>query len=163
GANSIKKVLFVILFILAACNPFKTPSMPEQMPEDFGFSVQYGVGQKNEIDTFKGVVIKDLIEDGTAKADITFTDKEMSDIYEKMKAINVLEKKNFTSKCESEPSEETEWKITLDGETVTQSIEEFCDPTKDVEQFLKLQNYVFDKVKNKESFKKLPKAKGGYD
>src|SRR5690625_5495728 len=81
--------------------------MPEQMPEDFGFSVQYGVGQKNEIDTFNGVVIKDLVEDGTAKADITFTDKEMSEIYEKMKAINVLEEKNFISKCESRSEEHT--------------------------------------------------------
>src|SRR5690625_763501 len=114
--------------------------MPEQMPEDFGFSVQYGVGQKNEIDTFNGVVIEDLVEDGTAKADITFTDKEMSEIYEKMKAINVLEEKNFISKCESEPSEETEWKITLDGETVTHSIEEFCKPTYNDDQILELQN-----------------------
>src|SRR5690625_336765 len=98
--------------------------MPEQMPEDFGFSIQYGVGKKNEIDTFKGVVIKDLVENGTAKANITFSDKEMAEIYEKMKNINVLEEKNFTSKCESEPYEETEWKIILNGEIVTHSIRE---------------------------------------
>src|SRR5690625_2883314 len=89
--------------------------MPEQMPEDFGFSIQYGVGKKNEIDTFKGVVIKDLVENGTAKANITFSDKEMAEIYEKMKNINVLEEKNFTSKCESEPYEENEGKNILNG------------------------------------------------
>lgn len=85
------------------------------MPEDFGFSIQYGVGKKNEIDTFKGIVIKDLVDNGTAKANITLSDKEMFEIYEKMKDINVLEKKKFNSKCELEPYEETEWKIIIDG------------------------------------------------
>ena len=137
--------------------------MPEQMPEDFGFSIQYGVGKKNEIDTFKGIVIKDLIENGTAEANITFSDEEMSDIYEKMKDINVLEKKNFTSKCQSEPRMEAKWEITLNGETVIHSIEEFCDKDSDTEQFLQLQNYVVDIVKVKEEYMKLPEAEGGYD
>jgi len=103
------------------------------MPEDFGFSIQYGVGKKNEIDTFKGIVIKDLVDNGTAKANITLSDKEMFEIYEKMKDINVLEKKKFNSKCELEPYEETEWKIIIDGKTVTHSIREYCDPTSDAE------------------------------
>src|SRR5690625_2910653 len=137
--------------------------MPEQMPEDFGFSIQYGVGKKNEIDTFRGVVIKDLIANGTAKANITFSDKEMSEIYEKMKDINVLEEKNFISSCGSVPYEENEWKIILNGETVTHSIREYCDPTKVAEQFLELRNYASDKVKNIQEFTQLPKAKGGYD
>lgn len=71
--------------------------MPEKTPEDFGFSIQYGVdkNQPNEIDTFQGVVIKNLVENGTAKANITLSDKEMSEIYDKMKDINVLEEKNL--------------------------------------------------------------------
>lgn len=118
-----KRVLFLILFtlILAACNQSNEVdvlvsdkqgstlfSMPEEMPEDFGFSVRYGVGKKNEIDTFNGVVIKDLISNGTAKANITFTDQEMSEIFRKMKEINVWEEKNFTSNCGIEPYEETD-------------------------------------------------------
>lgn len=137
--------------------------MPEQILKGLWFFCSIWCGQKNEFDTLKGVVIKDLIENGIAKANITSSDEEMSKIYEKMKDINVLEEKKFTSKCESEPYEETEWKITLNGDTVTHSIRKYCDPTKDAEHFLELRNYVFNKVKNKEEFIKLPKAKGGYD
>lgn len=165
GGIQLKKILFIILFTfsLAACTPFKTSSMPEQMTDDFGFSIQYGGDQKNEIDTFKGLVVKDLVENGTAEANITFSDKEMSEIYEKMKDINVLEKKKFNSKCESEPYEETEWKIIIDSEIVTHSIREYCDPTSDAEQFLALRNYIFDKIKVKEEYIKLPESEGGYD
>lgn len=137
--------------------------MPEQMPEDFNFSIHYGIGKKNVIDTFESIVVKDLIENGTAEVKISFTDEEMSDIYDKMEEINVLGKKKFTSQCESEPYEETEWTIMLNGERVTHYIKEYCDPTKDAEQFLSLRNYVVDKIENKEAYKNLPNAKGGYD
>lgn len=173
-----KRVLFLILFtlILAACNqPNEVDvlvsdeqgsnlfSMPEEMPEDFGFSVRYGVGKKNEIDTFNGVVIKDLISNGTAKANITFSDKEMSEIYQKMKEINVLEEKNFTSNCAIEPNDETDWEIVFNGETLFHSITQYCDPTEDAVQFLELRDYVFDKVKSKKEYLKLPEAEGGYE
>jgi len=47
----LKKRWFIILFtlVLAACNPIKTTSMPEQMPEDFDFSLQYGIGKKMKL------------------------------------------------------------------------------------------------------------------
>lgn len=160
-----KKIVFVMsfTFILFACSPFPSNSMPEEMPDDFDFSLKYGVGKKDQIDTFAGVVQKDLVENGTAEADIAFTDEEMISIYEKMQEINVLEKKKFTSKCQSEPREEAEWKITLNGETVTHSIEEFCNPTGDTKAFFALQNDIIDIVQTKEAYRELPEIEGGYD
>lgn len=38
--------------------------MPKEMPDDFAFSVRFGVGSKNVIDSFNGIVIKDLIAAG---------------------------------------------------------------------------------------------------
>jgi hypothetical protein len=47
--------------------------MSKEMPDDFAFSVRYGVNSKNVIDSFKGIVVKDLIIAGTSEAEISFT------------------------------------------------------------------------------------------
>ena len=184
-----KKLLPFILFtlILSACNQSNKDSnkvdvsisnetgsavqaMSEDMPNDFGFSIQFGVGKNNEIDTFKGTVTKDLIEDGTATADVTFPDEELAEIYEKMKDVNIIEAKNFTSDpingtvCSQEPHEEDEWKITLNGDTIKHSFSgTYCEPTNDVKQLLALRNYVFSLIKSKEEYLLLPEPKGGYE
>ena len=169
---------------MSACTPAPTESdkvngapskearqtMPEVMPEDFGFSVRFGVGKNNEINTFKGTVTKDLISDGTAKANISLTDEEMALIYEQMKQNRITEEKKLIpepvngSICMIEPYEEDEWEIMLDGETITQSISgRYCDPTNDAKQLLALRDFVFSKIKSKEEYINLPDANGGYE
>ncbi|WP_342512409.1 hypothetical protein MKY34_17565 [Sporosarcina sp. FSL K6-1522] len=180
-----KRLLPVILFtfVLNACNPSNTvdgptsnetnstvQTMPEDMPNDFGFSIQFGVGKNNEIDTFKGTVTKDLIEDGTATAAVTFSDEELAAIYEEMKDVRIIEAKKFIpdpingTVCVQEPHEEDQWKITINGETITHSFsEEYCEPTNDAKQLLELRNYVFSLIKSKEAYLLLPESTGGYD
>lgn len=87
----------------------------------------------------------------------------MTEIYGEMKNKNILENKKLSSQRESDPLEATEWKITLNGETTTYSIREFCDPASDTERILQEQNCVIDKMKNKEAYKNLPDAKGDYN
>ncbi|CAM3064137.1 membrane lipoprotein lipid attachment site-containing protein [Filibacter tadaridae] len=183
-----KKLISFILFVfvLSACNQLNKDSnevdvsrsnetgstvqaMPEDMPNDFGFSIQFGVGKNNEINTFKGTVTKDLITDGTATADVTLTDEEMDGVYEKMKEINIVETKKFTPKpingtiCTQEPYEEDEWKITINGENITQTVSgAYCEPTDDAKQLLELRNYVFSIIRSKEQYIELPESKGGY-
>ena len=169
--------------MLSACNPSNkvdvstsnekdstVQAMPEDMPNDFGFSIQFGVGKNNAIDTFKGTVIKDLIEAGTATAAVTFSDEELADIYEKMKDVNIIEAKKFTpdpingTVCVQEPHEEDQWKITLNGDTITHSFSgEYCEPTNDAKQLLELRNYVFSIIKSKEGYLLLPESTGGYE
>lgn len=68
--------------------------MPEEMPADFDFLVRYGYGEvtKNEINTYQDSVVKDLIMNGTATADITLTEDEMRSIYERMRGIHIMGK-----------------------------------------------------------------------
>ncbi|RDW18212.1 hypothetical protein CWR48_11535 [Oceanobacillus arenosus] len=147
-----------------------TKSMPEKIPDDFNFSVQFGVGKKNEINTFKGTVTKDLISDGTATTEIILTDLELNDIYEKMKEVNIIETKTFIPEpidgmvCVQQPHGEDIWEIIIKGETIIYSFsEEYCEPTNDAEELMDLRNYVFDIIKSKDEYKELPPSKGGYD
>lgn len=177
----------LLILILNACTPVLTESdkkngtttqedalasqtMPENMPDDFGFSVQFGMGKNNEINTFKSTVTKDLIVDGTATANIAFANEEMAEIYEKMRQVRISEMKNFIpepvngSICMIEPYEEDEWKIIVNGETITHSVSGiYCDPTSDAKQLVELRNFVFNKIKSKDDYKSLPDARGGYE
>ena len=53
-----------------------TKNMPKDMPNDFDFSIQFGVQKKNEINTFEGTVTKDLIADGTVTTEVILTEKK---------------------------------------------------------------------------------------
>lgn len=184
---------FILLFIviglmLAGCSKNSTTQgnlplnetdstiqpMPEDMPNDFGFSVLFGIGKKNEVNTFKETVTKDLIEDGTATVNVALTQEEMNEIYERMKErmkeIKINEKKELVpepineSICSQEPYEEDEWKITINGKTITHSVSgTYCEPTDDAKQLLELRKFVFSKIKSKEQYIGLPDSKGGYE
>ncbi|WP_391122714.1 hypothetical protein [Psychrobacillus sp. L3] len=186
GGYLLKRLLFIIFlaFVLNACNQLNKDStevdvlrsnestaqtMPEIKPNDFGFSIQFGEGKKNEINTFEGTVTKDLITDGTTTAAVTLTDEEMDEIYEKMKEVNIVETKEFTPEsidgtiCIQEPHEEDEWKITIDGENIIHSVSgAFCELTNDATQLIELRNYVFSIIRSKEEYIELPESKGWY-
>jgi hypothetical protein len=89
------------------------------MPSDFDFLVQFGVQSKNEINTFDNIVIKDLIAEGTALTETSFTEEEMKKIYQKMREINIMESKELVpekTNCMQTPYGEDKWKIKLNGE-----------------------------------------------
>lgn len=143
--------------------------MQKDMPSDFDFSIQFDVQKKNEINTFEGTVTKDLIADGTAKTELILNEEEMKNIYEKMQEINIAETKKFTPEpingtvCMQAPYGEDEWKIMINGETITHLISgEYCEPTKDAKQLIELRNYVFTIIKSKDEYKSLPESNGGY-
>ncbi|MFG6149170.1 hypothetical protein [Halobacillus sp. B23F22_1] len=144
--------------------------MPEQKPDDFGFSVQFGVNYKNEVNSFEDQVTKDLIAEGAVTADIAFSPKENDKIYEKMKEMNIVEKKKLTPEqvsetiCTQEPHEEDIWRIIIEGETITHSVSgAYCEPTHDAQKLIELRNYVFSIVRSKEEFKELPLSKASYE
>ncbi|MBB3113099.1 hypothetical protein FHS18_005202 [Paenibacillus phyllosphaerae] len=155
-------IVFALVFV--GCNT--TNKMPKEIPDDFAFSVQFGIGSKNVIDSFNGVVIKDLIVAGTAEAKINFTQEEMLNIYEKMKIINVLGSKDFVDdmSCSREPSGDDVWKIRINGnEQTIQWSSEYCELSDDAKHFEDLRNFVLDIVKEKDEYKTLPEPKGGYE
>ncbi|MGG0643531.1 hypothetical protein ABE021_06280 [Sporosarcina gallistercoris] len=145
-------------------------TMSEKMPDDFGFSVSYGIEKKNEINSFTNTVTKDLIEDGTITAAIALTEEEKAEIYDKMKEADIRGTKNYIpnpingTTCEQTPFEEDQWEITMNGETITHAVSgAYCEPTEDAKQLFALRNFVVSKMRSKEEYMKLPYARGGYD
>ncbi|MEC0127547.1 hypothetical protein [Paenibacillus pabuli] len=167
-------IFITLLCIISGCNSKTNQlpipnAMPQEMPEDFNFMVRFGYGEvrKNEINTYKDQVVKDLIIKGTATADIALTTEEMRSIYKKMYEINVMGMQDVAltgSYCSKEPYNEESWQMTVDG--AIQSLmwsDQHCDVTNEADQLLKLRKFIQQIVENKEAYKELPEAEGGYE
>ncbi|MEK5447209.1 hypothetical protein [Paenibacillus sp. FSL R7-0331] len=141
--------------------------MPEARPADFAFSVRFGITGKHEINTFDGTVTKDLVLNGTAKAELVLTDSEMADIYARMRTINIyreLELEPDRKNCAKTPFDEEHWQIRMDGAQFSFDWDdEACETTKDAKQLKELRSYIFELVKTKQAYLELPEAVGGYD
>lgn len=183
-----KRIILIIgiIWLVTACMPEETSreeqptdlekpteklqTMPEEMPDDFQFSVQFGVHAKNEVNTYDGRVTKDLIDHGTATAELLFTAAERAQIYEHMREINVFAEKKFIpadadeTMCVQEPPEDEEWKITANGQEVGFQISgQFCESTDDAKKFRQLRNEIWKIVETKEAYRQLPEVVGGYE
>lgn len=160
-------MMFVLLGLFVISCSGKNMEMPEEMPTDFNFSIQFGVGSKNAINMFENQIVKDLIVDGIATAPFRFSEDEMIKIYRKMREINIMEEKKlkpWKKNCSQIPYEEDKWTIQMNGKTIIHEWSgEHCEKTKDAEQLLELRNFVFGIVKNKDEYKQLPEATGGYE
>lgn len=164
-------LLFILLFIITGCvtetdlgansnielqnkkGVNQQNKMPKEMPDDFDFLVRFGYGEvtKNEINTYQDIIIKDLIMNGAATANITFTMEEMRSIYGKMREINIMGTKELLPtkmNCSKTPYNEDSWEISVDGETKTFTwSDENCDVTNDAKQLLELRkNYPKQRV-----------------
>lgn len=137
--------------------------MPVSMPDDFAFEIHFGIGGRNEINTFNDTVTKDLISDGTATANMTFTPEEMEAIYNKMKDVNVAESKKLIPLYKGMakmPFVEDRWYIRLNGKIISLTYSDKFGFTKDATQLFEIRNFIMETVKKKEEFKKLPEEKG---
>jgi hypothetical protein len=136
----------------------------KEMPEDFNFTLSYGVMGKQKIDTFEDLVVKDLVEDGLIEANISFTDQEMNEIHSKMMEINIMGELdlNKDNSCSSEPEIISIWTIQMKGETKSFNYISFCDVSNDIESLRKLENFITNLMEQKDAYKKLPPSNGTY-
>jgi len=142
--------------------------LPDERPKDFNFIFNFGVGAKNQLDTFKGQFAKDMVEPGEPPATtaLRLTEDEMNIIYSEMKKINILSyPNNFTPKGTEEctPVFTSAIKIVVNGVEKNIHWENLQgSDTKTAIQLKAFFNKIFEMIINKEEFKKLPPAKGTY-
>jgi hypothetical protein len=170
------RMFFILIFLLmlVACNDGESAEpnpMPKEMPIDFEFSLKYGTYGKKKIDTFNDTVVKDLVEDGTIKANIQLSKSEMERIYKKMRESGIFGEINLKEKPDKkdaycsgvEPPNYTKWRIKADGEIITVNYNSAFCKTEDLEKLKKLEHYIHEEILMKnEEFLKLPESSGGY-
>ena len=70
-----------MLFVGFVWNPIYLPQ------GDFNLVFKYGVGAKNELNTFRGMFTKDMVSDPSITIRLTLSKQELAQIYQKMVEI----------------------------------------------------------------------------
>ena len=156
--------MFTSLILVSGCDNTQE-FMSTEMPEDFNFSLTYGTYGNKQIDTFRDVVVKDLVEDGTIEANIVLTNEEKQAIYNEMFNMNIMGDLNLNKEkeCMVEPPSKTEWRIQMNGETKKISYKSYCDYPPDVLKLIKLQDFIHTLVSSKKEYLDLPASNGYYE
>ncbi|NLC45114.1 MAG: hypothetical protein GX783_12645 [Clostridiales bacterium] len=160
-------LLILTVFLLVACG--------QNTPTDLNFTLKYGVGAKNIINTYDSSYQKDLIAEGIEETELRFTDEEIQQIYNKMKTINILDypsdyKPHYSDnpKPDEDRTVEPHYTYILDMniDGVTKNIvwvDSNYSETTEAKDLRDLFIYIDEVIRNKEEYKKLPEAVGGYE
>ena len=159
--------LLLITTLLSGCGSLNAKNkLPPSKPVNFNFIFSYGVGAKNQLDTFKGQFTKDMVMDPSITTDLKLSDEDMDTIYSELRKINILAyEENFQPKgyTESTPYVTYSFSMTADGiEKKITWFDENDSNTKEAVQLRELFYKIKDMIESTEEYKKLPTAKPGY-
>jgi len=169
--NRFKKImsllLILIIFSLNGCNKAtKIEDLPDTKPKDFNFVFNYGINSKNQLDSTKGQYTKDMVSDPSVTTYLILSDEELNFIYSEMKKIKILNySENFKPEHEiiQTPFITYSMKIIFDGkEKCIYWEDENISETKEAIQLRELFKNIQEIIINKDEYKKLPEATGGY-
>lgn len=151
--------------LFMGCSPEISSEAPQDMPDDFNFSLSYGTYGKQKIDTFNNTVVKDLVVDGTVEAELTLTEEEMKRIYDEMMDINIMGDLDLEEDeiCRSEPPSLSQWTIEMNGKKKSFHYSTFCDYPEHISQLYQLQDLIESIIIEKPEYKALPKSNGFYE
>jgi hypothetical protein len=160
--------MLLIVTLLVGCNLIGGKiQLPSSKPKDFNFVFNYGVNAKNQLDTIKGEYTKDMVTEPSITTNLKLTDEEMNTIYSEMKKINILDyPESFKPKnnVKQNPYYTYNFKIIANGiEKNISWVDENVSESKEAVQLRELFKKNQEIIENKEEYKKLPEAKGGYD
>lgn len=149
--------------------------IPGLASKNFDFILKYGVGAKNVLDTFAGTFTRDLIMAGAATTRLALTPEEMGAVYAEMVKIDIFgyperftPRQKGTSQVYVTPHSTYYLKLQVGGkvkeifwEDTTGRQNLAAQPVEAV-QLRNLIEKIIRMVEEKEDFKKLPEAEGGY-
>jgi hypothetical protein len=126
----------------------------------FAFSLEYGVNQKNLIDTKNQEIVKDLQNGAMASVmDFQFSDSEMQQIYKVLVIGGYLGEKQISTQCKEKPLYSYKLKV-----WINQGEREFewnrCDMSEDGKQMTRVADDIIAILKKNETYKGLPEVKG---
>ena len=167
--------ILVAVLVIVGCSLFalKQPTLLPTIPSEFNFNLifKYGVGARNELNTFKGEYTKDMVLDLPITVSLSLSNDELDRIYQKMVAINFFDYPDKFSV--SVPPGETigmvtpyssyYFKVEYNSKIKELSWEDnITNKDEKAEKLRELIKLIVEIVESKEEYKKLPPPRGGY-
>lgn len=165
-----KKIILtsIVVIVLATAGfvVFKQSSTPPQnppagKPTNFNLIFKYGVGAKNELNTFNQTYTHDMVIDPLITVKMKLSDNELNGIYQKLNDLNL-----FNESTEPEgnmmvtPCPSYYLKVQINSEQKELSWDNCRGKISD--KFQQFSDYIIQIIGLKEEFKKLPPPRGGY-
>ncbi|ADL52325.1 hypothetical protein [Clostridium cellulovorans] len=159
-------VLLLCLVIITGCSTSKQ-KLPQERPKDFGFILNYGIGAKNQLDTFKGTYTKDMIGEQPITTNLKLSDEEMDEIYSIMRDINICSyPDDFKPKSSTSTKPFNTYSIKVLFDNKEKNIywdEDNLSVSKDAVELRNLFDKIHKIISGKEEFKVLPNPQNSYE
>lgn len=168
---TIFSALLIIFISIFGCASVQQPTDDTKYKSDFNFIFRYGVTMRNELNTFAGTYVKDMVMDPPVITKLCLSEEEGNTIYQKMAEIDFFDYPDqfvvqvplgqsrgwvtpcciyyFKVECDSKVKE-LWW-----GDCITNKDEK-------VDKLRELIKLIISIIESKEEYKRLPPAKGGY-
>ena len=157
-------LLFAMIFSLG-CNA------PPPTASSFNLIFKYGVGAKNELNTFNGTYTKDMVMDPSITVNLSLSKEELDRIYQKMVEIDFFDYPDefkvtvfpWQSKGLRTPYSSYYFRVEYDSKTKELSWKDnILTNDRRAEKLRELIELIRDIIESKEEYEKLPPARGGY-
>ena len=146
-------------------------STPPPTSSNFNLIFKYGVGAKNELNTFNRTYTKDMVMDPSITVNLSLSKEELGRIYQKMVEIDFFDYPDeykatvfpWQSKGLKLPYSSYYFRVEYDSKTKELSWKDnILNKDKRAEKLRELIKFIRDIIESKEEYKQLPPARGGY-
>jgi len=162
-------IIFVAALVLAIAGFFisKQIGIPPQNrptggPSNFNLIFKYGVGAKNELNTFDQTYTRDMVLDPPVTINFKLSDNELAGIYQKINDLKLFDKNKektdgnmFRTPCDSHYL-----KVQIDSTQKDLSWDNCRGEISD--KFQQFTDYIIQIIETEDEYKNLPTPKGGY-
>jgi len=159
----------VIILAVAGFVVFKQLNTSSQnsstgKPANFNLIFKYGVGAKNELNTFEQTYTKDMVMDPSITIKFKLSDSELAGIYQKINDLKLFDKNEELTEGDINtfvtPCSNYYLKVQIDSIQKELSLDDCRGKVNDA--FQQFADYIISVIESKEEYKKLPDPNGGY-
>jgi hypothetical protein len=165
-----KKIILISIIVIAlgaagfvVFNQTNTPPQnpPAGEPTNFNLIFKYGVGAKNELNTFNQTYTKDMVMDPSVTVKMKLSDAELNSIYQKLNDLKLFnESTEPKGNMMVTPCSSYYLKVQINSEQKELSWDNCRGKISD--KFQQFSNYIIQIIESKEEYKNLPTSRGGY-
>ena len=135
---------------------------PASEPTNFNFIFRYGVGAKNELNTFTQTYTKDMVMDPSVTIKFKLTDNELMDIYQKILNLKLFDKNEKQAEENVDVTPCLSYYLKVQINSIQKELSWDNCHGKIGDKFQQFTNYIVPIIESKEEYKRLPAPKGGY-
>jgi hypothetical protein len=149
-------LVVAVLMLIQSCTHTST--------SQFDFIFKFGVGSKNELNTFDSIFMKDMVIDPPVTIPLKLTVAEKQSIYNELRKIHFTELPDSNFGCNSFfPQESYRLLVQMDGQKKQLSWLGNGGPDKSTYAVLgELDSLIIAIIHNRNEFKHSPRERGGY-